>query len=371
MKTILFVVNDLKFFLSHRKDIGLSAIKQGYKFVICAPISQTKENLEEMGFEFIALDFKRKNKNPFKELIILFSLARIINKLEPDILHLVTIKPIIYGGILSRLFGNKPSLIAFPGLGFLHTNKLLKKLLRPFLKTAYKYIFNNPNQKIIFHNKTDSEEMMNLVDIEKDKINFTYGSGVDLEEFKFSKIRKSGPIVFLFASRFLKDKGIEELYAAAEYLSKDNNNFDFRLIGSVDPGNPSSISSSTLKKWKESGCVAILPFKEDIYEEIKNCHVAVLPSYREGMPKFLLEAASVGRAIITTNAPGCDECVKEGHNGYKIPIKDYKLLAMAIKEIGSDLERLETMGENSRAFAEKHYSLEAVINKHLEIYNKL
>lgn len=371
MKTILFVVNDLKFFLSHRKGIGLSAIKQGYRFVICAPANQAQENLEEMGFEFIALDFKRKNKNPFKELIIFFSLARIINELKPDILHLVTIKPIIYGGILSRLFSNKPTLIAFPGLGFLYTNKLLKNLLKPFLKTTYKYIFNNPNQKIIFHNKTDSKEMMGLVDIEKDKINFTYGSGVDLEEFNFSKLRKSDPIVFLFASRFLKDKGIEELYAAAEYLNEGNNNFDFRFIGAADPGNPSSVSSNTLKKWRESGYVTILPFREDVYEEIKNCHVAVLPSYREGMPKFLLEASSVGRAIITTNAPGCDECVKEGHNGFKVPIKDYKLLAMAIKKIGSDIERLATMGENSRSLAEKNYSIEAVINKHLEIYNKL
>ena len=154
MKTILLIINDIDFFLSHRKKIGIAALEKKYKFIICAPQKESSIALQELGFDYINFPLSRGGKNIFRELISFFKLFLIIKRANPNSLHLVTIKPLIYGGIISKLLGNIPILVAFPGLGHLYTSEdFFSKLLSKIINPIYKFIFSNPNYRIIFHNR--------------------------------------------------------------------------------------------------------------------------------------------------------------------------------------------------------------------------
>ena len=372
-KSILFVVNDIDFFLSHRKKIGLKAKEEGYRFIVCAPKNRNINLLTGLGFEYYEYSLSRGSRNIVKELKSFFSLFFLINKIDPDVLHLVTIKPLVYGGLIARLKGNIPILVAFPGLGHLYTSKnIISTISRFIVNKIYRFIFTNPNYKVIFQNNIDSKQITKVANLETNNIFFTYGSGVDLKEFSFSPLNNFLEIKFLFASRLLRDKGIHDYFMAAKIL-KDSGfkNFRFLIAGNIDRENPSSISKKELQSWIASGTIDYFPHKNNIKELLKEVHVVVLPSYREGMPKILLEASAIGRAIITTNAPGCDECVKESFNGFKIDPGDFKDLAQKMKQIGLNKEKIVLYGQNSRKLAEERYSDIEIIFKHLEIYEGL
>ena len=201
---------------------------------------------------------------------------------------------------------------------------------------------------------------------------YTYGSGVDLKEFSFSPIKEFSKIKFLFASRLLKDKGIHDFYGAAKLLKDSKgNNFEFLVAGDIDKENPSSISEKELEEWITSGIIRYIPFTEEIKQLLCETHITVLPSYREGMPKILLEASAIGRPIVTTTAPGCDECVIDNYNGFKVNPGDIKLLSEKMKELGINKENIRIFGENSRKLAEQRYSEREVIKQHLIAYRSL
>ena len=373
MKNILLVINDIDFFLSHRKKIGLAALSKNYRFVICAPKKESSISLKELGFDYVEIPLSRGGKNIFKEFKSFFKLLLIIKRINPNLMHLVTIKPVIYGGIISKLLGNIPILVAFPGLGHLYTsNDFYSKLLSKLINLIYKFIFSNPNHRIIFHNKSDANKIIGEAKINPKKCTYTYGSGVDLEEYEFSSMENFSKIKFLFASRLLKDKGVHDFFKAAEILNKDSqNNFRFIIAGDIDKENPSSISLQELQKWISSGIIEYVPYTKNIKKILREIHVAVLPSYREGMPKILLEASSIGRPLITTTAPGCNECVKQDFNGLKIEAGDFKELSKKMWQLGSNKKKMIKFGVNSRKLAEERYSEEKVIEKHLELYEYL
>ena len=373
MKTILLVINDIDFFLSHRKKIGLAALEKNYRFIICAPKKESSISLEELGFDYIKFPLSRGGKNIFKELMSFFKLFLIIKKINPNSMHLVTTKPVIYGGLISKLLGNIPILVAFPGLGHIYTsNDSYSKLLRKVINLLYKFIFSNPKHRIIFHNKSDANKIIREAKINPKKCSYTYGSGVDLEEFEFSHMEDFSNIKFLFASRLLKDKGVHDFFKAAEILKKESlNEFQFIIAGDIDKENPSSISQQELEEWISTGIIKHIPYTKNIKEILRVIHVAVLPSYREGMPKILLEASSVGRPLITTTAPGCNECVKQDFNGLKIEAGDFKELSNKMRQLGTNRQMLTKFGSNSRKLAEERYSEKKVIEKHIELYKNL
>jgi len=373
MKTILLIINDIDFFLSHRKKIGIAALEKKYKFIICAPPKESSIALQELGFDYIKFPLSRGGKNIFKELISFFKLFLIIKRANPNSLHLVTIKPLIYGGIISKLLGNIPILVAFPGLGHLYTSEdFFSKLLSKIINPIYKFIFSNPNYRIIFHNRSDAKKITRESKVNPKKCSTTYGSGVDLAEYAFSPMEDFSKIKFLFASRLLKDKGVHDFFKAAEILNKEGiNNFQFIIAGDIDKENPSSISNHELEKWISTGIIEYIPYTKNIKKILRTIHVAVLPSYREGMPKFLLEASSIGRPLITTTAPGCNECVKQGFNGLKIEAGDFLELSKKMRHLGANKRMLIEFGNNSRKLAEEKYSEKKVIEKHLELYEDL
>jgi glycosyltransferase involved in cell wall biosynthesis len=196
------------------------------------------------------------------------------------------------------------------------------------------------------------------------------GSGVDLQQFAFSAMPK-GKIKIILVARMLWDKGVGEFVKAATVLKQQGVDADFLLVGPVDAGNPKSISIDQLEEWRKSGVVKWLGERTDIPQLVTKSHIAVLPSYREGLPKSLIESAAIGRPIITTNVPGCREVVKEGGNGFLVPARDSEKLAATIKRLIDNPKLLTTMGKKSRLMAEQEFSIQKVTSKTLALYSKI
>lgn len=367
---ILFVTNVDWFFISHRLVIAEEAQKRGFEVIVAAEDTGRSQEIVEKGIQFINLSFSRSGTNPIKEFITLIKFFKIYYNLKPDIIHHITLKPVIYGSIIAKLLNIKNVINAVSGLGYTFTESRINMISKIML-SLMKYGFSN-NLSIIFQNKDDYKELSNLSVLSpKNKIYFIKGSGVSLQEFYPTPLPSFNRIKIVLPSRMLWDKGVKEFYAAAGLLR--TNYFDkiqFVLAGRADEDNNAGVSVNLLNQWDDGDYFKWIGHHKDIFEVYKNSHIVVLPSYREGMPKTLIEACAMGRAIITTEAIGCRECVDEGINGLKVPIKDVKSLANAIEVLVNSPNKIIQMGIASRVKAEKEFDINSVIKTHLEIYNQ-
>ena len=287
-------------------------------------------------------------------------------------MHHVTLKPVIYGSAVSKLLKIKGTVNAISGLGYNFTGER-KGLVQKMMISLMKYGFKQKNLGVIFQNEDDYKELNNLRILRpSNNIFFIKGSGVDLKTFKQFPFPNREKIIILLPIRVLWDKGVMELRRASELLKeKYQNKIKFVLSGLADVENRAGVTEEFLKDWEEEGYVSWIGYQKDMINIYKNSDIVVLPSYREGMPKSLIEACAIGRPIVTTNAIGCRECVEEGKNGYKVPIKSIEDLARAIEKLIISEEDRIRMGNYSRRKAEKEFSQEIVVNRHLEIYEHL
>tara|TARA_Y100001970_G_C14041680_1_gene754089 strand:- start:172 stop:942 length:771 start_codon:yes stop_codon:yes gene_type:complete len=237
-------------------------------------------------------------------------------------------------------------------------------------KTFYKVIFLFSNLKVILQNKDDLNYLIKKSNLKKKDVQIIKGSGVNLNKFKFSNIPKGSPII-LMASRIIKDKGVFEYIEAIRILKKKNFNGKFFLIGNIDNDNPSAISNSLIRLWKKKKMIIYLKHQQNIIKYIKKSSIVVLPSYREGFPKILMEAAACGRPVITTNVPGCKDAIVNRVTGYLIPVKKSKPLADLIFNLSKKRNTLKKMGIDARIHAEKNFDVNNVVSKHLSIYKKI
>lgn len=372
VKKLLIVVNVDWFFISHRLCIAEKAVELGWEVLVAAEDTGRSTEITTKGITFINISFSRSGTNLLQETKTLFLFYRLYKKVKPDIVHHVTLKPVIYGSVISKLLKIKGTLSAISGLGYNFTSNR-ESMVQKVMIRLMKYGFNQKNLSIIFQNQDDYQETLKLGIISKlNTINFIKGSGVNLQEFNYSKPLNNGRIKILFPTRMLWDKGVSELREATKIL-KDNykGKILFVLAGLADNANKAGVPENYLREWEENDYVKWIGYSKDMVSIYKESDIVVLPSYREGMPKSLIEACAIGRPIVTTNAIGCKECVDEGKNGYKVPVKSISELASAIEKlILSESDRLR-MGSYSRNKAEKEFSEEMVINKHLNIYKEL
>ena len=368
-KKILIVVNVDWFFLSHRLDIAKKAISEGYEVSLLTTDTGLKETIEKYGIKFYDILIKRSGTNLISELMLFYKLFSAYKDINPDIIHQITLKPIIYGTFISK-FINKKSLIinAVSGLGFVFINNN-NYILKNILSKLMRFSFNRKNVSFIFQNNDDYLELLNSKIISnKNKINFIKGSGVDLSKYYFAKPNIDNIVKILFPSRMLWDKGVKELKEATEilkpaYLDK----IQFILCGDIDK-NKSSVTREFLEDWSDGKYVNWIGYQENMIEIFINSDIVVLPSYREGLPKALIEACAIGRPIITTNAIGCKDCVEDGKNGILVKIKSGIDLANAIEKLVLDSDIRSIMGIESRRKAEVEFDINHVIDKHLLIY---
>jgi len=370
---LIIVVNELWFFLSHRLPIAQAARDAGYEVHIASKLGTNieMELLSQEQLQFHVIGFHRSSTKISQEIRTLKELNKLYKEIQPDIVHHVTIKPVLYGTLVARLVGGIQILNAISGLGYLFIAQGWKSFIkRKILLWGYHALLNHKKVYILFQNPDDKVLFLQHKIIHSKHEFIIKGSGIDLKKFNSTPIPKVKVKVILVA-RMLWDKGIGEFVNAATMLHKQGVVAEFILVGSVDPGNPKSISTKQLKQWHSDGVINWLGEQSNISQLLVESHIVVLPSYREGLPKSLIEAAAAGRAIVTTDAPGCREVVQEGENGFLVPVRDEKELAIAIKKLIDNPDLLITMGKKSRLIAEQEFSIDQVVSKTLDIYSKI
>jgi len=372
-KKILILINNLNFFISHRLLTAKASLAKGYKVVVgYGELGGANiELLEQNGFTVKYIPMDRGGMNFFKELKTLFYIWKFFKNEKPDIIHLVTIKPYLYGGIISRLVGIKSIVSAVTGLGSLfHHNDLKSKIIRFILTPFFKIAFNHKNQKVILQNNDDANYLIKWGVLSSNKIEIIKGSGINLNSFKEFKEKNGLPKVCL-ASRLLKDKGIYDFISAAKIIKERKINAQFLIAGDLDLMNPSGLSVDDLKKIKEENYVGVIGYEKNIAKLYSESHIVCLPSYREGLPKSLIEAAAASRAIVTTDVPGCRDAIIANKTGLLVPVKNPKKLADAIQYLLEHPQERIAMGKAGRILAENQFSIEKIVKNHLDIYKKL
>jgi glycosyltransferase involved in cell wall biosynthesis len=368
-KKILYVVNVDWFFISHRLPLAMEAIRLNYDVFLVTRNSGRFKELEALGICCINVQFDRSGKNPLKEISIIRQLIKIYSSLSPNIIHHVTLKPSLYGTLAYRISRLNCTVVnAVSGLGYTFTadRKSLGKLL---LLKFMSFVFYKKDTRFIFQNPDDKNFYKELGFLTDTNFIIIKGSGVDEKIFtpKYN-IEKSGfKVVFL--ARMLKDKGVLEFISAAELLrEKYSDKVEFNLVGSIDLNNPAAISEHELEIKCDGKYIKWLGHISEVKKVYQEADIVCLPSYREGLPKSLVEAMACGCPIITTNAIGCKECVDENYNGFLVPIGDYELLATRIIELYENRGLRVRMGQNSRIKMIKEMSLNKVVLKTFEFY---
>lgn len=371
-KKILIVVNDPDFFLSHRAPIALAAKTLGYEVHIATAYGSGADKIKALGLNHHGFHLSRSGINPISELRSLIDLYKLFSTLNPELVHLVTIKPVLYGGFIARLVKTPSIVAAISGLGSVFVAKSgFRKLLRYVVLQIYKVSLGHQNIKVIFQNPDDRNILLSAKVIPEAAAVMIRGSGVDLSLCPV-KAEPEGVPIIVMAARLLKEKGVEVFVDAARIIHARGIPARFLLVGSPDAGNPSSVTTNEIKSWVEENAVEAPGFSNDIPQIFSSSHIIALPSfYGEGLPKVLIEAAACARPVVTTDNPGCRDAIENGVTGLLVPIKDPAALADAFEKLLLDRTLRTKMGMAGRLLAEREFTLESVIEKHLSIYNGL
>jgi glycosyltransferase involved in cell wall biosynthesis len=323
------------------------------------------------GLLFHRLPHNSNNQSVLRPLILGFDLARLLTELKPDLIHLFTLKAMCVGGI-PLLVGNKSTvLMTVTGLGYAFTSRTFKaRLLGSAVSLIMPPLFRRIGGDFIFQNRDDLAFFSDQFRIARERLYLIRGSGVDIGKYPMLS-EKPGPPTIVLVSRMLRDKGVVEFVEAARKLKLEGVQARFLLVGDPDPENPAGIHTSQLKKWNESGVVEWRGYCRDMLALFAEAHIVCLPSYREGAPKVLIEAAACGKPIVTTDVSGCHEVVRHNQNGLLVPPRDSRALADALRVLIRDPEVRISMGQKGRAFAESELSLDKVISENFKLYEKL
>ena len=297
---------------------------------------------------------------------------RIYREERPDLVHHITIKPVLYGTPAARLSKVRAVVNAVPGMGFVFTRRgNIAAVRRSFVNLWYRIALSHTNMRVIFQNVEDLQSFLAHAIIDRQQATLIRGAGVDLNLFK-STPEPVGHVNFILVARMLRDKGVREFVSAAEIVKQQHPGWRFQLVGEVDPGNPSSLRKEEIDAWQENGIVEWLGQRDDVAELMTQAHVVCLPSYGgEGLPKALLEGAASGRAMISTDVPGCREVVRDEVTGITIPPRDERALAQAMLRLGEDPELRARFGRSARQKAEAVFSVEDVVRHTFLVYEEL
>lgn len=366
-RKLLFFVTEDYYFVSHRLALAVAAQADAYDVCVVTRVRECGDIIRGSGVRLIPFEIARSSLNPLGELFTLLRLIRIYRRERPDLVHHVAMKPVLYGSIAARLAGRPMVINAVAGMGWVFTSgsgatRWLERFVRGALKRALStgtVIVQNP----------DDAQLLAGVGVPESQIRRVRGSGVDLRRFRPVTDIDDAPVVLL-AARLLWDKGVGEYVAAARLLRKRGISARFLLAGQPDPVNPASVAASDVSAWVQEGVVEHVGWVTDMPGLLASVHIVCLPSYREGLPKSLIEAAAAGKPIVTTDVPGCREAVRDGDNGLVVPSRDVQALADALERLIVDPVLRRQMGARGRARAEQEFGLDAVVQQTLAIYRE-
>lgn len=370
-KHLLMIINDDRFFLSHRLHIAEKAKENGWDVTLVTKDTGSRGEIEKYGFRYLELPTNPTGMNPVDELRLFRFLKKLFKEHKDSVVHLVGLKNIMWGGLAGRLENVKGMLFAVSGLGTLF-GEGKKELVSGSIQKLIKIGMNRKNGAVIFQNQEDKKLFTENKVTGPCEIHYIKGSGVDLHLYRHHPKQGTEPLRIVFTGRMLKEKGVEDLVAAAELLrEKYEGKIEFILCGDTSH-NPRAISEDTLKKITDGRYIKWLGQCGNIPEILAHADIMCFPSYyREGVPKSLLEASAASLPIVTTDSVGCKDTVEEGKNGFKVAPHSPQALAKALETLIENKDLREKMGEYSRQKAEREYDVEKVAQKHLEIYESL
>ncbi len=372
MPKIMFFITEDWAFLSHRLVLGQACRDAGWEVVIATNVTDHGPEIQRHGFTLQPLPLNRRGANPFGELRTVLAVAAALRRHRPDILHCVALKPVLYGNLAAICCGQRRTVSALAGMGYAFTGTSPKvRALRSLLVAGLRLLLRRPGNQVIVQNDDDRALLLRHGIAVERRLTLIRGSGVDLAALPATPPPPANqPIIFALVARMLADKGIAEAVEAMRQLHRRGVACRLWLVGKLDPHNPSAFSESQLRAWEAESAAEWLGHREDIAEIWRQAHVALLPSYREGMPKALLEAAACGRPIITTDVIGCREVIEDGIEGILVPARESEGLANAMQRLAEDQSLRLTMGRAARLRAERHFGEERVVAQHFELYRR-
>lgn len=370
--TIVLLVTEDWYFLSHRVAIARAARDAGARVVIATRVGEHGPMLKSEGFDVVSLPWRRRSNDLVREARAWFAIRSLYARLHPDLVHHVAMKPVVFGGSAARFSGSPAQVNAIAGLGYLATSRHRRaRLMRPVFNRVLRFAWRPANVHAIVQNPEDAALLAQSF-LPQDRVHLIRGSGVDVDRFLPSPEPPTHTgVVVTFVGRILWSKGIGEIVEAARLLRARGVRASFRLVGAPDPENPESVPEATLRLWVAENLVEWQPWTDDVPAVWRASHIAVLPSYREGLPKSLLEAAASGRALVATDVPGCREIARASVNALVVPPRDAGTLADAVERLANDAELRRRFGAASREIAVGEFAESRVVTETLALYRTL
>jgi glycosyltransferase involved in cell wall biosynthesis len=369
-RKVLILVSEDWYFCSHRLPIGVALKKAGADVVVVTRVRDHAAPIVEAGLRLRETQLDRSGLNPLHDRKTIAELLQIYREERPDLVHHVALKPTLYGAYCAWRTGVPAVVNALGGMGFLFLARSLPaRAIRGGVRLGMRFLLNRANSRTILQNRDDIDLLTQRIGVRPERICLIRGSGVDTERFKPTD-PPAGTAVAVCVSRMLHDKGIGELVGAARLLKEKGVDVKVRLVGSTDD-NPASIDPETLAQWKAEGVVDVAGPSTDIVGEYARAHIAVLPSYREGLPKSLLEAAAAGRPMVATDVPGCRDVCRDGETGLLVPARTVEPLADALETLARDPNLRRKLGANARDLAVDAFAEDIVVRQTLDLYRAM
>ena len=372
MKILLFA-NTEWYLYNFRRSLATALREAGHEVLLVSPPGPYGEKLQALGFRWMAAPMQRLSLNPLRELALLWWLYRLLRKEKVDLVHGFTIKCVVYGALAARLARVPARVSAVAGMGYVFISDSAKaRLLRPLVRLLMRAALDGRNARLILQNPDDVTLFEQARLINPQRIRLIPGSGVDCQRFvPRAGGLPAGEFRVVLPARLLWDKGLAEYVEAARLLRVEGRGIVFQLAGEPDPGNPASVPASTVQGWVDEGLLQWLGHVSDMPALFQSVNAVILPSYREGLPKGLIEAGACALPLVTTDVPGCREVVEDGVNGLLVPVKDAAALAAAIARLQDDPALCARLGQAARQKALTEFDEKIVIARTLDIYREL
>jgi len=365
---LLYFVSEDEYFISHKIEQVRDALKNNIDVLVVTKFKKKEKQILDAGFKTKHINFDRKSINPIKEFLCILKLVTIIFKFKPNIIQANALKPILYISLISNFLSKKTKIIlCVVGLGYLFIKKSRKNF---FIKNIYiylmKFTLRKQNSIFVFQNNEDKAFFLKKKLLRNTSYKVIKGSGVDIEKFCSKKVKKIYDIIF--HSRLLYDKGFNEIVEALSILRKKKIYPKILILGDPDESNRSSVDKSIIISMVQKKICLWINKVDNVIPYLQKSKISVLPSYREGLPKSLLEAASCKLPLVATNVPGCRDICKNNFNGILVPKKDSKFLSKAIEKLLKNKALMSKYGENGRKLVKQQFSLKIISHQFMKIY---
>ncbi len=368
---LLFLIDEDRDFCTHRLDLARAAREAGFEVLVATHVQRHAKRIEQEGFKLIPITLRRGVQSPHHDWSALIELIHLYRVLKPDIVHHVALKQVLFGAIAARIAKVPAVVNAVTGLGYMfQPGSPRRALLRWMITPVLRWALSNRRSVTIFQNKDDLEDFVRSGLVDMSRAVIIRGAGVNVAQFRPSPELDGIPVVML-ASRLLRDKGVKEFVTAARLLKSNDIHARCVLVGTVDHDNPSSVSVAQVRGWSNEGVIEWWGHYDEMSDVFAFCHVVVLPSYAEGLPKVLLEAAACAKPLIATRIRGCQEVVRDGDNGLLVPVREARALAQAIMTLVQNKALREHMGARGRDIAVNEFRVQLIANETLSVYGRL